>query len=244
MALFGPFGKAAKLGGLSAMLGGYGVDADAAPIAKLLRMGSPEVKKWLDQVLNRVRPEDAERAENIVRDMPYTAEVYSPDAVSEALSSQAQLRGVMPDNFLELAYPIGALDNVTKGSVAHYTDLLERGQWSEPSKGVFTPEYLDRQRKVPFEGFDEVPFLGIEEGDMSWAVKDHEGRHRNMALWNLYGGDIPQLTRFLRHAEYDKPLTRKFPHIVTPEVGGSPYAIDLSKTRRYALGGLAQFRGY
>lgn len=48
MAMFGPFGKLAKMSGLGAMLGGYGTDVDAAGMGALLRLfhGGQKLGKW------------------------------------------------------------------------------------------------------------------------------------------------------------------------------------------------------
>lgn len=235
-ALF-PVGGTIRKALMTAAAALYSPESDAGPSA-LLRLASPEVRKWLDQVLRRVQPEDAERVENIVRDMPHTAEIYTPEAVSRAVDSAAQLRGTTPDQFLELAYPLGELDEFSEGLVKHYADLVRGGKWSEPGPDLFKDHYLERQRRTPFEGFSDVPFLQMQENPMSWLTTGHEGRHRNVVLQELYGEDTPQLTRFLKEYDSEKPLKIKYPHIVESEEGYGG-TLDLSRTKRYAKGGLA-----
>ena len=227
---FGPGGKLAKVGGLSAMSAFYSPDTEAGLTGK--------AAKWFDEVARTARPENEGRLKQILADMPYTSNIYAPRAVARALDGGEQLRGVTPDEFLELAYPLEMRPDA-RDLVEHYRRLVADGEWSTPPQGIFQQSYIDHQRVTPFEGYSDVPFLQMKELPMStWKTTGHEGRHRNLALRKLYG-DNPQLTRFLREYDSENPLTTKFPSFVHPEVDEG-YTLDLSNTRRYKKGGLTQ----
>lgn len=200
-----------------------------------------KVAKFLDEVLaSSRRAEEAEpRVKQILQDMPYTADIYTPESVASAVDSSAQLRGISPSEFLELAYPIEMHSGV-RDLRDHYIDLIREGRWVEPPQGIFTERYLSNQRARPFRGFDDVPFLEVQEKPgMEWQIGGHEGRHRSLALEKLYGPDEPQLTRFLKQYDSEKPLGLKFPQKTYTEARDGNW-LDLTRTRRYKRGGLSQ----
>lgn len=196
--------------------------------------------RYFDDVMRTIRRPDLDeiRVQRILEDMPYTADIYAPEALGRAVSSGVQLRGVTPDQFTELAYPL-ELTGTAKNLVEHYADLLRNKRWTEPTPGIFTQRYLDQQRAKPFLGFDDVPFLEVSTKPGQWRVTGHEGRHRNMALRKLYGADTPQLTRFLKQYDSEKSLGFRIPEQVIPEVE-TGYFTDLRGTKFYKKGGLMQ----
>lgn len=202
---------------------------------KLVRAGLGEIRKWLNDLHQGLPTDlDKERSIALIKDMPHMAEVYRPQAVARALIGTEQLRGVTPAEFLQLAYPLDYTDDVLD-TVEHYKDLVRTGTWQEPRAGLFKDWYLAERRNTPYEGFSDVPFLTMREEPFSWKTVGHEGRHRMNVLGDLYGMQEPTLTRI-------KDVTRKYPSIVESEKGG--YGLDLSRTKRYAKGGLAKFGAY
>lgn len=220
--------------------------ANVGGLTSLLRLGKEGIAKWL----NAARPyvnsdENMARLEKLVKDMPHTAEMYAPRALGYALNDPAtQMRGLTPKQFLDLAYPLDTSDEFTQNTLAHYRDLTRSGNWQEPAPGIFQERYLASQRAKPYEGFSDAPFLTVQEDPMSWLVKGHEGRHRMNVSQDLYGTDTPSIVRIRPYGS--GKLTRKLPSIVEPEVseltGTRPW-VDLSRTPRYARGGLNQIGG-
>lgn len=216
----------------------------AGGLGSLLRLGREGIAKWLNTARPYVNSEEnIARLEQLVRELPHTAEMYAPRALGYALNDPStQVRGLTPQQFLDLAYPLDTSDAFTQSTLAHYRDLTRSGTWQEPTPGIFQERYLEKQRSQPFDGFSDVPFLLMQEGPMSWLTKGHEGRHRMNVSKELYGSDTPSVVRIRPYGS--GKLTRKFPSIVQPEEAAysRPWQ-DLSKTTRYARGGLSQIRG-
>lgn len=93
--------------------------------------------RYFDDVMRTIRRPDLDeiRVQRILEDMPYTADIYSPEALGRAVSSGVQLRGITPDQFTELAYPL-ELTGTAKNLVEHYADLLRNKRWTEPTPGI------------------------------------------------------------------------------------------------------------
>ena len=212
---------------------------DIGALSKLVRLGKEGIGRWVDAARPYAESDDVmSRLQALLKDIPQTAELFAPRAVVPMLnSSSVQVRGLSPREFLDLAYPLDTSDKFTQNTLAHYADLVRSGKWSEPEPGIFNDRYLRSKRAEYYQGLSSIPYLNVTEKPMSWLVGGHEGRHRMNVAKQLYGEDVQVPTAITSSGA----LTHKFPSIVTPEDAGySRGNVDLSKTKRYVLGGLAQ----
>ena len=255
---FGPFGKAARLGGAALAGMGYSPEAEASPLARGLIKSGGALKNWLDEAIDyavRRRTHDAgevERIEKIAKELPIVPSVYSPEALAEraVFAKPNELIAMPPERFLRLAEPIeGEYLKQAGPYVEHYKDLIKSGQWVEPQSGLFNKNYLEKQREKPFKGFSDIPYLLAKMGQ----VIGHEGRHRNMAIADLFGSSEPSIVdvrgsaeRLRLYPEWD--IDMDFPvrlGDIRYASGGPVHKHPVEKGKyavpnRYASGGLAK----
>jgi len=192
---------------------------------------------WIDKLLSLTRqtPEHLTRASGLYEELPHIAKAYSPSSVAQALeyAPPGQIMAMRPDQYRSLAQYLPK--EQSDPYVAHYAKLLRDREWSEPPPNLFMEHYLNTVRNRPFEGFSDIPFLQYMQDPMSkirGQITGHEGRHRNLAIEDVFGPDLEWPVRFSRD-----PLP-KSPMLVYPEGPGS--SRDLSRNKRFAQGGLAQ----
>ena len=193
---------------------------------------------WVDKLLSLTN--QPKRAAQLYEELPHVAKAYSPQSVANALeyAPEGQILGMRPQQYRNLAAYLSK--EQADPYVAHYADLLKNRAWVEPPKGLFMEHYLDTVRDQPFEGFSSVPFLQYMQDPTSkirGQITGHEGRHRNLAVEDVFGPDLEWPVRF---SNIKDPLP-KSPLLIYPE-GGIGSSHDLSRNKRFAQGGLNQMR--
>lgn len=192
---------------------------------------------WIDELLKLSQlPQQSKRAARMYEELPQIAKAYTPESVAQALeyANEGQIMAMRPQQFRELSLYLPK--EQSDPYVAHYAQLLKDGQWSEPPDGLFMEHYLNTIRNKPFNGFSDVPFLQYKQDPTSkirGQIVGHEGRHRNLAVEDVFGPDLEWPVRFSK-AKDRLPAS---PMLVYPE-GGIKGAVDLSRNKRYAGGGL------
>lgn len=193
--------------------------------------------KWIKEAILRA-PDQAQRITRVFEELPHVPQTYSPEAVAFATRTtpENELFTLTPGEFRSLAHNLPR--DQALPYVNHYQNLISSGDWVDPPPGIFMDHYLERMRKRPFEGFDDLPFLQFRldpEVPSVGQVTGHEGRHRNLTLEQLFGPDKEWLVRAI--PEYNRrdrlPITLYGEDLFSP-------AIDLSKKRRYASGGIVK----
>lgn len=209
--------------------------------------GPKAVGNWLDDSIRALRkgldhPATEERIARIAARLPQVTEAYAPEAVAHAAryAPEGQLIAATPRQFLSFAAP---LDRTYAPGVANkdwLKAMVERGEFVDPSPEVgFFPEYVDSMRGRPYRGLEDVPYLSFKpSGDVLGTPRvktyEHEGRHRNWALGELYGEDTPFLVRVNNGQLPAGDRVRVIPEGETQSVVFEP--------TRYAQGGLAAMR--
>lgn len=179
--------------------------------------GALSIIDQLAKLLGKNEPNMA-RAERLVREMPQATEVFAPSTLARALKNtpEGNLVGITPQEFRMLAVEPGNMLNPEQ--VEKYYQHLR-------TQGNYLPS-------MPFFAVEDVP-------DEFAYILGHDGRHRNRALGQLYGEDIPFPVKLERYLNSQRSPGRIESSTLAGE-GNEDDFIELMNRPRFKQGGLAQ----
>lgn len=211
----------------------------------LILRAAKGVGNYLDDFVKAVRKEASgaigepwyiSRGEAILKDNPAVSEVYSPEALAymTTYARPDAIEAMLPRTFHSLAFPLD--EQASRDYINHYKDLIRAGEWVEPKAGLFNQWYLDKMASQPYRGFSSIPQLTARTSPNSMIpyIAEHEGRHRNYALQEIYGDRLAfPMWWHVSHGDdiIPRPLQR-----VKSQLGRHGN-IDLPGNKRYAAGG-------
>lgn len=248
---FAPISRPARMAALATAALTASPDAEGA--GGILLRNAPDLKRWLDEAIEFARNRrlydsgEAERIERIAKELPVVPRAFSPRAVAEkaVFAEPNELVGMTPREFLQTAWPLDV--EQVRPYIEHYKDLVREDRFVEPPSGLFTERGLQRMREKGFQGYEDIPFLQYRQmyDDrplMAQRAVGHEGRHRNVALSELFGPDEPSLVHMIPGVNQPRLnfISSIYPEVENPSDLMYRNPVTLDRSRRYAEGGLAR----
>lgn len=231
-------GKATALKG--ALNIGKRLLAEPAAESKIIQAPSVVIPSKLSNVKEAVRQSKgdfgARRVERAADEIPNLERMYKEEGLRSAFTGDnAQAVMTMkPGDFEKFAKRLEGRTSADIGP--KMAKLAKKGEIDKYT--LPTDEYVQYLRQLR-EGFDDVPFLGIDKEEFGLPLKPfisgHEGRHRSRAL--AESGQPTSLVRLIPRAELREPFPRRSQeeyldalrqeldltgNLVLPEGGGSP----------------------
>lgn len=231
-------GKATALKG--ALNIGKRLLAEPAAESKIIQAPSVVIPSKLSNVKEAVRQSKgdfgARRVERAADEIPNLERMYKEEGLRSAFTGDnAQAVMTMkPGDFEKFAKRLEGRTSADIGP--KMAELAKKGEIDKYT--LPTDEYVQYLKRLR-EGFDDVPFLGIDKEEFGLPLKPfisgHEGRHRSRAL--AESGQPTSLVRLIPRAELREPFPRRSQeeyldalrqeldltgNLVLPEGGGSP----------------------
>lgn len=234
-------GKAGALKG--ALNIGKRLLAEPAAESKIIQAPSVIIPSKLSNVKESVRQSKgdfgARRVERAADEIPNLEKLYKEEGLRSAfVGDNAQAVMTMkPGDFEKFAKRLEGRTSADIGP--KMAELAKKGEIDKYT--LPTDEYVQYLKRLR-EGFDDVPFLGIDKEEFGLPLKPfisgHEGRHRSRAL--AESGQPTSLVRLIPRAELREPFPRRSQeeyldalrqeldltgNLVLPEGGGSPIVL-------------------